>query len=345
MWHYRFFGALLTVLAILGFIGSQTALASYPGSAEFSKDQATRGAKDSFRLAVVGGGSAIPLGIPTEPSPEKKQPAKSTVEKPKATQKKKSENTSTPKKKKVKKADVKNSPAEKPVEEEGFLTKTFKQLVGSDDDKKEATSKPQLQKTAGKKYEPAKEEEGLFTKTLKTLVGGDKKEEKTAKKNTLDPINVAPTGSASSEKKEEEKSKTAKSETKKTLKDSFEKLIAVGAVKEDDKASQATKPAEPTKSAKTEESGGFLDGILGGSKKKKDTAPAPKQAKVEDVEDTVEKTPAPAKPKRITAKKYVADEEEEEPTNKSYGGAQKGKNVLKESFKTLVTDDKKQEEE
>lgn len=357
MWHSRFFGTLLAVLALPGFMESQTALAAYPTSSELSMSQPReiRGLGGSFQLAVMGG-SAVPLNIPPEKSPAKAQPAKPVVEKPEATAKtskmgdstvppekspekaqpakpavekpKATQKASQPKKKKVKEANIKKAPAKKPVEEEGFLTKTFKQLIGGDDDKKEAASKSQLQKTAGKK--PEKEEEGFLTKTLKTLVGSDTKNEKKAKKNTLNPINMAPTGS-SAQKREEEQPKTAKSETKKTLKDSFEKLIGVGAVKDED----------DSKSAKKKESGGLLDSILGGSNKKKE-ASATKQAKAKD---TVKKTSAPAKPRKLTARKYVADEEEEEQLGKNYAGAKKGKNILKETFKTLVTDDKKKGEE
>jgi len=338
MWHSRLLGTLLAVLALLSFMESQTALAAYPTSLEFSmsQPQEIRGLDGSFQLAVMGN-SAVPLDISPERSPEKAQPAKPAVEKPKATPKKEPQKASKLKKKKVKKANVKKAPAKKSVkEEESFLTKTFKQLIGGKDDKKEAASKSQLQKTAGKK--PVKEEEGFLTKTLKTLVGGDTKNEKKDKKNILSPINIAPTGS-SAQKKEEEQPKTAKSETKKTLKDSFERLIGVGAVNDegDSQSAKADKPAREIKSAKKEESGGLLGGILGGSKKKK-VPPATKQAKAED---TVEKQSAPPKPKRITARKYI---EEEEQLEEDRGGVKKGKNVLKESFKTLIADDKKKEE-
>ncbi len=356
MWHSRFFGTILAVLAFPGFMGSQTVLAAYPDSPEFSmsQPQGTRGLEGSFQLAVMGS-STVPLDMPPEKSPAKVQPEKPAVKKPIAVmrdstvppeksaarvqpekpaveqpvaiQKEKPKKVSKPKKKKVKKANVKKAPAKKPVEEEGFLTKTFKQLLGGGDDKKKAAAKPQMQKTAGKVPEKEKEEEGFLTKTLKTLMGGGEKKEKTAKKNPLNPINMAPTGSAT-KKKGEEQSKTAKSETKKTLKDSFEKLIGVGAVK--DKGD--------TKSAKKKESGGLLDGILGGSGKKKDSSTT-KQAKVKN---TVKKS-TPAKPKRITAKKYI--EEEEGQMNKNYAGAKKGKNVLKESFKSLIADDKKKTDE
>ena len=194
-----------------------------------------------------------------------------------------------------------------------MLTKTLNTLVGDDKkDEKKAVSKPKKpkpQKVAKKKAEPEKKEEGFLTKTLKTLVGGDddkkksKKEETTAKKEALNPINMVPTGSA--KKKKEEQPKTAISETKKTLKDSFEKLIGVGAV---DKSAEEPKPAV-TKQAKAEK-----------PVEKKAAPPAPQ-------------------PKRITARKYL--EEEEAQLEKDRGGVAKGKNVLKESFKTLVTDDKK----
>lgn len=331
MWHSRFFGTLLAVLALLGFLESQTVLAAYSTSPAFSMSQPqdTRGLDGSFQLAVMGGS---PLDTPQQKSPKKVQPEKPAVEKPKAISK-----TSRPKKKKVKKANVKKVLAKQPAEE-GLLTKAFKKLVGGDDDKKEAASKSQLQKTSGKKPEPEKKEEGLLTKTLKTLVGGDKKEEKTDKKNILNPINTAPTGSTV-KKKEEEQPKTAKSETKKTLKDSFEKLIGIGAVKDggDSKSAKTNKPSEETKSAKKEESGGLLDGILGGGDKNNESSVV-KQAKAKD---TVKKTSAPAKPGKLTARKYI--EEEEAQLEKDRGGVKKGKNILKESFKTLVSDDKKKE--
>jgi hypothetical protein len=268
------------------------------------------------------------------------QPVKPAIEKPKATPI--PQKASKPKKKKVKKANVKKAPAKKPEkEEEGFLTKTFKQLVGSDDAKKDGASKSKIQKTAGKT--PEKEEEGFLTKTLKSLVGSDKKEEKTTKKNSLNPIDTAPASSAS-KKKEKEQPKTAKAETKKTLKNSFEKLIGVGAVKDkgDSNTASTGKSTEGTKSAKKKESGGLVDGILGGGDKKKDTS-ATQQAKAKD---EVDKAASPAKPRKLAAKKYEADvdEENQEGTGENYGGAKKGKNLLKESFKTLVKDEPKNEE-
>ena len=336
MWHSRFFGTLLAVLAILCCIGGQTVLAAYPASSQLSmsQPQETRGLEGSFQLAVMGG-NTVPLDTPPEKSAEKVQAEKPAVETPKTTPK-----APQPIKKKVKKADVKKAPAKKPVEEEGFLTKTFKQLIGSDDDTTKAATKPQIQKTSGKT--PEKKEEGLLTKTLKTLVGGDEKKENTAKNNPLNPIDTAPTGSAI-KKTGEEQPKTAKSETKKTLKDSFEKLIGVGAVSDDDDSKSAkTGITQETKSTQKQQSGGLLEGILGGSDKKKDSS-ATKQAKAKD---TVEKTSAPAKPRKLAAKKYTADSEEDEGrSEKNYGGAKKGKNLLKESFKTLVSEDKKKKEE
>jgi hypothetical protein len=345
MWHFRFFGTILTVLALLGFMESRMALAAYPISSEFSTNQAQEvlGLDGSFQLAVMGNGAA-PLDIPTEKFPKKVKSEKPAVEKPKATPEV-SKKASKPKKKKVKLAKVKKAPAKKSVvvEEEGFFTRTLKTLVGGDgdkkspaskslvqksagktpepakkeegllsktlntlvggdEDKKKSISKPKPQKTAGKKPEPEKEEEGLLTKTFKSLVGSDdkvEKEEKTAKKKSLSSINMAPAAGMTPKK---EKSKTAKSETKKTLKDSFQKLIGVGSV---DKAA---------------------------------TKPEPEVTKKAEVKKVVEKK-APPQPKRITARKYI--EQEEAQLEKDRGGVKKGKNVLKESFKTLVSDDKK----
>ena len=113
---------------------------------------------------------------------------------------------------------------------------------------------------------------------------------------------MVPTGTA--KKKKEEEPKTAISETKKTLKDSFQKLIGVGTV---DKSAEEPQP------------------------------PVTKQAKAE--KPVVKKAAPPApQPKRITARKYIEDEEAQ--LEKNRGGVAKGKNVLKESFKTLVSDDK-----
>ena len=348
MWHFRFFGTVLTGLALLSFVESPTAVSAYSTTSEslMSQPQETRGLDGSFQLAVMGNG-AVPLDMPTEKFPKKVKTEKPAVKKPKATPKK----ASKPKKKKVKtaqtkKAPVKKTQSKKPAakkeddfltktlktlvgdedsskslletpdgkepekKEDGILTKTLKTLVGDDDNKKKSAptkNKAQPQKIAKKKPEPVKKEEGILTKTFKSLVGGDEKKEtkkeKTAKKKVLNPINMVPTGSASS-KKEKKQSKTAISETKKTLKDSFEKLIAVGAVK--------STPTDKTKS--------------GGTKQAKAVKTAKKKA-------------AP-KPKRITARKYIEDEEKQ--LKKDRGGTAKGKNVLKDSFEKLIADDDKQ---
>ena len=340
MRHSRFLGTILTVLGLLGFIGSQTALAGYPISSEFSmsQSQSAQGLDGSFQLAVMNG-STTPVDNPPKQPPAEVEPEKPTPEKkPKAVRK-----SSKPKKKKIKKAKTKKAPAKKPAEEEGFLTKTFKQLVGSDDDnKKKDASKLQVKKTAVKT--PAPEDESLLTKTLKTQVGSEEMEEKTAEKNSLNPINTTP-ADTKTKKIAEEQPKTAKAETKQTLKDSFEKLIGVGAVKDkgDSKSAKTDSPAGETKSAKKKESGGLLDGILGSNDDKK-VATAKKSAKVEN---TV-KEPAPAEPKKLAARKYPVDPDvadDRDQMEKNYGGAKKGKNLLKESFKTLVKDEKKAEEE
>ena len=366
MRHFRLFQTILASLAFMGFMGSQTALSAYPAGSEFSVNQPpkSRGPGGSFQLAVMGT-STSPLDIPVKKIPNteipKAQSPKPAVEKAKAAPK----SSSKPKKKKVKTVKAQKAPKKKPVvvekkEEEGFLTKTLKTLVGgnesaknpaskslveksvgknskppedeglltktlktlvSDDEKekKKSAAKPKPQKTAGKKAEPKKkqekkQEEGLLTKTLKTLVGGDedekeKKKEKTAKKKSLDPIHMVPTGSVThkKEKVKKEETKTAKSETKKTIKESFEKLIGVGAV---DKEKIETTPDKATQQAK--------------AVKKVEEKPAP---------------PAPPRPKRITARKYI--EEEEAQLEKDRGGVKKGKNILKESFKTLVNEEKK----
>jgi hypothetical protein len=327
---------------------SRTALAAYSISSEFSKNQGQvtsgSGLDGSFQLAVMGNGVA-PLDIPTEKFPKKVESEKPAAKKPKATPKV-TQKASKPEKEKVNVAKAKKAPAKETAteeeegffaktlktlvgddgkknpaskslvqksagkapepakEEEGLLSKTLSTLVGDDEDKSKPVSKPQPQKTASKKPEPEKEEEGLLTKTLKSLVGSDEKEEKkekTAKKKSLSPINMAPTAKAT-HKKEKEESKTAKSETKKTIKDSFEKLIGVGAVD------------------------------------KEDVKPEPKVVKKAEVKKVVEKK-APPKPERITARKYIEDEEKQYNKDRK---VVKGKNVLKDSFQKLIADDDKQ---
>ncbi|MDH5762995.1 MAG: hypothetical protein OEZ51_08440 [Nitrospinota bacterium] len=251
-----------------------------------------------------------------------------------------------------KKTEAKQVQDKKPEkEEEGFLTKTLRSIVGEDDPKKEDPAKGKLQKTVGKQSEK-EEEEGFLTKALKSIVGEDDKDKKETEKNALNPINMAPTGSAA-HKEDQEQPKTAKSETKEKLKDSFEKLIGVGAVKDQDATSEdavrsagkGTQDSEAspggTKSARKEDSGGLLDGILGGEKAR-DTAEA-QQAKV-DAEDKPEVKPAAtttSKPRKIAAQHRAEDEDREIEDNR---GVKKGKNVLKESFKTLLKEEKKEDE-
>lgn len=329
MWHFRFFGAIAAVLALLGFMEARMALAAHPSSLESSLDLSPGipAKAESFQIAVMGN-SAIPMDMPSEPFVKKAPSQKPAAETPKAIPR-----ASTPEKKKIKQSVATPAPANPPVEEEGFLTKTFNKLVGNSDASKEAAPKAELQKMADKNAEPAKEEEGLLTRTLKSLVGGDeKKEEKKETKNNLNPLNMAPTGSAT-QQKEVEQPKTAKSETKQTLKDSFEKLIGVGSVEEkvDPKTVSADPVVEKTQSAETKKSGGLLDNILGGGDKKEPSQQA--KAKVETVE---KKAPEPDKPRQITAREYVENEQTQ--LEEDRGGVKKGKNLLKESFKTLVAE-------
>lgn len=319
MRHSGFWATGIMILALFGFAGSSTALAAYSTSPEFSMERplAAAASERSFTLAKAGD----------------------------------------------KKASQKNSP--KKEEEEGFFSKTLKSLVGDDDKKK---------KSAGKK-DGKKEEEGFFTETLKTLVGkDDDKAEKKAKKKRLNPMEVAPTASATKEK-EKFQPTTAKTETKATLKDSFSKLVDLGESKDKGGSSQEgdpsgkkkekgllskylgggdkkdkpaagkpvkgtlakeTKEAKITKEAKKDE-GGLLDSILGGGDKKKDQTTT-KQVKVEKKVNQ----PAPGKkPRKLTAKQTLGDEEKQ--LEKDRGGTEKGKNVLKESFKSLLKKDAEKE--
>ena len=116
MWHSRFLGAILAVLALLGFVENQAVLAAYPTSSELpmGQSQGARGVEGAFQLAIMGGSTApsamptekpvevAPVVIPQGESVEKGQPEteKPAIVKPKATPKK----ASKPKRKKVKKA-------------------------------------------------------------------------------------------------------------------------------------------------------------------------------------------------------------------------------------------------
>ena len=66
----------------------------------------------------------------------------------------------------------------------------------------------------------------------------------------------------------------------------------------------------------------------------------PEVTKKAEVKKVAVEKKAPPKPKRITARKYI--EQEDAQLNKDRGGAEKGKNVLKDSFQKLIADDDKQ---
>ena len=97
MWRSRFFGIMFSALALLAFMGSQTALAAYPTSSESSMSQQTRGLDGSFQLAVMGCG-AVPLDIPKSSEVEKACGQK-TESNPKSFQAKKEKSKKSPGKK------------------------------------------------------------------------------------------------------------------------------------------------------------------------------------------------------------------------------------------------------
>ncbi len=260
-------------------------------------------------------------------------------------------------------------------EEPGLLTKTLNKLIGNDKDQPaEKDSKKKSAKTAKTKTakaadpKPEKEEPGLLTKALKKLVGSDDDKKKDAKKNPLNPINIAPTASATQKPKEDKpQAKTVMTETKAALKDSFKKLIGVDAARDKAKASGTVvksakqeesgvtstlkkilgvgdnkdqpagkAPPAKTRQAKKEESGGLFKGILDGDGKKKKSTTA-KQAQAETSEE-----PAVKRTSGQT-RKYLGKISEEDQLDEDRGGVKKGKNILKESFKALVADEKKEE--
>jgi len=244
---------------------------------------------------------------------------------------------------------------QKPEKEEpGLFTKTLKLLVGGDDANKEDASQAKLEKASGKATE--KEEPGLLTKTLQKLVGGDddkKKDPKKAKQNPLNPINIAPTVSVTQKQKEDKPQvTTAKTETKATLKDSFKTLIGVDAAKEKAKTLDTV-----VKSSKQEESGVTvtLKKILGGGDKKDPPAgkaqPAETQQAKKKESGTAKQAQAETSEepavKRTSGqtRKYLGKQSEEDQLEVNRGGVKKGRNILKESFKTLVADEKKEEAE
>lgn len=319
MRHSGFFATGLMVLAFLGFAGTETARASYPASSEFS-------------LNPSAGTPILPESIKLAATGDKVAPPKKTQSKAPAAEKQK-----------------------QPVkEEEGFFSKTFNSLIGNDKDKS-ADKDSKNKNTAGKK-DGQKEEEGFLAKTLKSLVGNDDDKDKTkTRKKPLNPMEVAPTVSAT-KKVEKYEPTTAKSETKDTLKKTFENLVDLGGGKDQGDAQSVEKddggllskilgggdkkdkpaagktvkgtPKRKIKAAKKDE-GGLFDSILGGGDKKKDST-AEKQAKVK----AKVSQPAPTKSRQITAKQKLGSEAEN--LEKDRGGTEKGKNILKESFKSLL---------
>lgn len=348
MRRINFLGISFAMLALLGLMASGQALAAYSASPDFSMNRplAASPSEGSFKLAVTVGNEALQLALPEKPAET------AVVPKPEKIKKKEVKKASKPKKKKVKTAQSKKSEAQKAQvkkpekEEESFLTKTLKLLVGGDDVKKEDASKVKLEKASGKA--PEKEEPGLLTKTLKKLMGGDddqKIDPEKAKQNPLNPLNIAPTVSATQKQKEDKpQAKTAKTETQVTLKDSFKKLIGVDAAKDKAKTLDTV-----VKSSKQEESGltATLKKILGGGDKKDQPAET-QQAKKKDstaakqVRAKTSEEPA-IKPTSGQTRKYLGKQSEEDQLDEDRGGVKKGKNILKESFKILVQDEIKEE--
>jgi len=269
MRQINFLGISFAMLALLGLMESGQALAAYSAAPDFSMNRplAASPSEGTFKLAVTVGNETLQLALPEKPAET------AVVPKPEKTKKKEIKKASKPKKKKVKTAQSKKSEAQKAQvkkpekEEESFLTKTLKLLVGGDDAKKEDASQVKLEKASGKA--PEKEEPGLLTKTLKKLIGGDddqKIDPEKAKQNPLNPLNIAPTVSATQKQKEDKpQAQTAKTETQATLKGSFKKLIGVDAAKDKAKTLDTV-----VKSSGKEESGvtAALKKILGGGDKK-----------------------------------------------------------------------------
>lgn len=346
MRHYRFIATGLAVLAFFSFImiGS-TALAAYPAESGFARGTSAETLlhPGSFEVAIT-----VDQMVPQVKPPEKITPEKTpeitkekSSPKPEKSTKKKSGKVSKSKKK-VKKAEVKKPAAPEKKEEQSFISKTLSKLMGDD--------KGKAEKSADSK--PEKEEPGLLTRALKKLVGGDEdKAKKKTQNNPLNPVNVAPTVSATQKTAADQKPKTAKSETKATLKDSFKKLIGVDAAKDKAKASVV-------KTAEQEDSGmmsAFKKILGGGDKKEKPASGKPAgKAPLADTKQAKKTSPAPAKqaqaegteapgakPVSGNTRKYLGQQGEEEQLEEDRGGVKKGKNILKESFKILVQDDKK----
>ena len=352
MLRYRFLGTGLAVLTFFSFImvGS-TALAAYPAESEFTGSASTETLSHpgSFEVAITVDQTAPQAKPPEKITPEEtpKVTEEKSSPKPEKSIKKKSGKVSKSKKK-VKKAQVKKPAVPEKKEEQGFISKTLSTLMGDD--------KGKAKKAADSK--PEKEEPGLLTRTLKKLVGGDADQpEKKTQNNPLNPINVAPTVSATKKTVADQKPKTAKSETKATLKDSFKKLIGVDAAKDKAKASDSV-----VKTAKQEDSGvtSTIKKILGGGDKKEKLAAGTPVGKAPsaDTKQAKKTSPAPAKqaqadpaaasemkPVSGNTRKYLGQKDEKDQLEENRGGVKKGKNILKESFKILVKDDKKKEED
>ncbi|TDJ49333.1 MAG: hypothetical protein E2O45_04835 [Nitrospina sp.] len=356
MRQINFLGISFAMLALLGLMESGQALAAYSAAPDFSMNRplAASPSEGTFKLAVTVGNETLQLALPEKPAET------AVVPKPEKTKKKEIKKASKPKKKKVKTAQSKKSEAQKAQvkkpekEEESFLTKTLKLLVGGDDAKKEDASQVKLEKASGKA--PEKEEPGLLTKTLKKLIGGDddqKIDPEKAKQNPLNPLNIAPTVSATQKQKEDKpEAQTAKTETQATLKGSFKKLIGVDAAKDKAKTLDTV-----VKSSGKEESGvtAALKKILGGGDKKDPPAGQASPAKTRQAKQKESGTAKQAQAetseepavKRASGPtgKYLGKKSEEAQLEEDRGGVKKGKNILKESFKTLVADDKKEEAE
>ena len=342
MRQISFLGTVFATLALWGFLTGP--VAAYPTWQAPVKPSGATAVSNWERMA-----EAKPAK-PADPKPGKEEPGLLT----KALNKLIGNDKDQPAEKDTKKKSAKNSKtktaktaSQKPEKEEpGLLTKTLKLLVGGDDANKADASKVKLEKASGKATE--KEEPGLLTQTLKKLVGGDgdkKKDPEKAKQNTLNPLNIAPTVSATQKQKEDKPQvKTAKTETKATLKDSFKKLIGVDAAKDKAKALDTV-----VKSAKQEESGvtSALKKILGGGPKKDQLAVGKPAGKTQPAETQQAKTSEEPAVKRTSGqtRKYLGQQSEANQLEEDRGGVKKGKNILKESFKILVQDEKKEQAE
>lgn len=225
-------------------------------------------------------------------------------------------------------------PAQKPApaEDKGFISGTIDKIFGEDD----KAAKPE--KAKGGKEEP---EEGLLTKTLKSIVGGEEDKNKSKKKD-VNPLDVIPTVSAT-KKKEADQPKTAKTETKKKLKDSFEQLISAGdAGDAGQEATTAEARGSANPSAKKDDSGGILGNLLGGEKDNGKTDAEPVKTVKAGKTKPAEQIKARKLPSRKLPETKGLGNEEKQLEQERGVASKKGKNVLKESFKTLL--DKEKEE-